>query len=120
MHHTLFISDLHLTAERPHINQQFFDFLQQVAPAAQALYVLGDLFEYWVGDDDTEDALNTEVAAALSQLSRRGVPVYFMHGNRDVLIGEAFAARSGASLIADPTVIDLHGTRTLLMHGDTL
>jgi len=120
MHPTLFISDLHLTAERPHINQQFFDFLQQVAPAAQALYVLGDLFEYWVGDDDTEDALNTEVAAALSQLSRRGVPVYFMHGNRDVLIGEAFAARSGASLIADPTVIDLHGTRTLLMHGDTL
>jgi UDP-2,3-diacylglucosamine hydrolase len=118
--HTLFISDLHLSAERPHINQQFFDFLRQLAPAAQALYILGDLFEYWAGDDDTADALNTSVAAALQQLTQRGVPVYFMHGNRDVLVGQAFAARSGAALIADPTQIDLHGTRTLLMHGDSL
>jgi UDP-2,3-diacylglucosamine hydrolase len=118
--HTLFISDLHLTAERPQINQQCFDFLERVAPAAQALYILGDLFEYWVGDDDTEDALNTSVAAALAKLTQRGVPVYFMHGNRDVLVGQAFAARSGAQLIADPTIIDLHGTRTLLIHGDSL
>ena len=118
--HTLFISDLHLTAERPHINQQFFGFLEQVAPAAQALYILGDLFEYWVGDDDTEDTLNRSVASALAQLTQHGTPVYFMHGNRDVLVGQAFAARSGAQLIADSSVIDLHGTRTLLMHGDTL
>ena len=120
MSHTLFISDLHLTAERPQINRQFFDFVQQVAPAAAALYILGDLFEYWVGDDDTEDPLNTSVADALARLTQRGVPVYLMHGNRDLLIGQAFAARSGAHLIPDPTVIDLHGTRTLLMHGDTL
>ena len=120
MPHTLLISDLHLTAERPHINQQFFDFLRQLAPAAQALYILGDLFEYWAGDDDTEDALNASVAAALAQLTQQQVPVYFMHGNRDVLIGQSFAARCGAQLIADPTVIDLYGTRTLLMHGDSL
>lgn len=120
MAHTLFISDLHLTTDRPQINQQFFAFLAQVAPAAGALYILGDLFEYWVGDDDTEDALNTGVADALAQLSRGGVAVYFMHGNRDFLVGRDFAARSGARLIDDPAVADLHGTRTLLMHGDTL
>ena len=118
--HTLFISDLHLTAERPQIHQQFFDFLQHTAPAARALYILGDLFEYWVGDDDIEDALNARVATALLQLTRRGIPVYFMHGNRDVLLGQAFAARCGIQLIADPTLVDLHGIRTLLMHGDTL
>jgi UDP-2,3-diacylglucosamine hydrolase len=120
MAHTLFISDLHLAAERPHITRQFFDFLELAAPAAQALYILGDLFEYWVGDDDTDDPLNGRVAGALAQLTGHGVPVYFMHGNRDVLIGQAFASRCGAQLISDPTVIELHGTRTLLMHGDTL
>ena len=120
MSYTLFISDLHLTSERPQINRQFFDFVEQVAPAAAALYILGDLFEYWVGDDDTGEPLNAGVAKALAQLTRRGVAVYFMHGNRDLLIGQAFAARSGAHLIPDPTVIDLHGTHTLLMHGDTL
>jgi UDP-2,3-diacylglucosamine hydrolase len=120
MPHTLFISDLHLTVERPQANRQFFDFLQYTAPGAQALYILGDLFEYWVGDDDTEDTLNADVAAGLAQLAGRGVAVHFMHGNRDFLVGHEFAARSGACLIADPTVIDVHGTRTLLMHGDTL
>src|SRR5688572_23708511 len=120
MPHTLLISDLHLAAERPQPNQQFFDFLQHTAPAAEALYILGDLFEYWVGDDDTGDALNAGVAAALLQLAKNGVRVYFMHGNRDVLVGKAFAERAGAQLIADPTLIDLYGTRTLLMHGDTL
>ena len=120
MSHTLFISDLHLAAERAHINQQFFDFLQQVAPSAQALYILGDLFEYWVGDDDHEDPLNSSVASALATLVKRGVPVHLMHGNRDLLIGQAFAARAGATLIGDPTEVDLHGTRTLLLHGDTL
>lgn len=120
MPHTLFISDLHLAAERPHTNQQFFDFLQHTAPAAEALYILGDLFEYWVGDDDTGGTLNTGVAEALSQLAKNGVRLYFMHGNRDVLVGKAFAERASAQLIADPTLIDLYGTPTLLMHGDTL
>jgi UDP-2,3-diacylglucosamine hydrolase len=120
MPHTLFISDLHLTADRPQINRQFFDFAERVAPAAQALYILGDLFEYWVGDDDTENPLNTDVAGALAQLTLRGVPVYFMHGNRDVLVGQAFSAQCGTRTIGDSTVVDLHGTRTLLMHGDTL
>jgi UDP-2,3-diacylglucosamine hydrolase len=120
MPHTLFISDLHLTSERPHANQQFLDFLQHKAPGAQALYILGDLFEYWVGDDDTADPLNAGVAAALTVLAAQGTAVYFLHGNRDFLVGEDFAARSSAHLIADPTVIDLYGTRTLLMHGDTL
>ena len=85
MSHTLFISDLHLTAERPHINQQFFAFAEQVAPKAEALYILGDLFEYWAGDDDTEDSLNTGVSAALAKLAVGGVRVYLMHGNRDLL-----------------------------------
>ncbi len=120
MSHTLFISDLHLAAERPHINRQFFDFVENAAPSAQALYILGDLFEYWAGDDDTESPINAEVARALAQLTQRGVPVFLMHGNRDLLIGQAFADRCGARLINDPTVVDLYGARTLLMHGDTL
>ena len=118
--HTLFVSDLHLSAERPHINQQFFDFTGRIAPGAGALYILGDLFEYWLGDDDVTDPLNAAVADALGNLSSRGVAVNLMHGNRDLLIGRAFAARCGAELIPDPTLIDLHGTRTLVMHGDTL
>lgn len=119
MPHTLFISDLHLSAERPHIIAQFFAFIEQIAPKAEALYILGDLFEYWAGDDDTEDPLNTSVANALHTLTQCG-GVYFMHGNRDLLIGQAFSARSGVQLITDPTIVDLYGTRTLLMHGDSL
>ena len=118
--HTLFISDLHLAAERPHINQQFFAFVRDTAPAAEALYILGDLFEYWIGDDDREEPLNDAVAKALADLAARGTRVLIMHGNRDVLIGAEYVSRCGAMLIADPTVVDLHGTRTLLMHGDTL
>ena len=120
MSHTLFISDLHLAAERPRINQQFFTFVRDVAPAAEALYILGDLFEYWIGDDDHEEPLNDAVAQALAALAARGTRVYLMHGNRDVLIGTSYAVRCGATLIADPTVVELPGARTLLMHGDTL
>ncbi len=120
MAHTLFISDLHLTVERPQASRQFFEFLQRIAPAAAALYILGDLFEYWVGDDDNADPLNTQVAAALATLAQQGTTIHFLHGNRDFLVGQDFAARSRAHLLADPTVVDLHGTRTLLMHGDTL
>jgi UDP-2,3-diacylglucosamine hydrolase len=82
--------------------------------------VLGDLFEHWLGDDNTEDPLNASVAEAFSKLAAGGTAVYFMHGNRDLLVGEEFARRAGAQLLADPTLLDLHGTRTLLMHGDTL
>lgn len=120
MPHTLFIADLHLAAERPQINTQFFDFIEKSAPGAEALYILGDLFEYWAGDDDLDDPLNAAAASALSGLARKNVRIYFMHGNRDLLLGEAYAARCGMQVIPDPTVIDLYGTRTLLMHGDTL
>jgi len=120
MSHTLFISDLHLARERPHINQQFFDFVAHTAPGADALYILGDLFEYWIGDDDSDDPLNAAVAQALRSLGARGVRAYFMHGNRDLLIGQTFAAESGAELISDPALRDLYGTRTLVVHGDTL
>ncbi|MGH8634042.1 MAG: UDP-2,3-diacylglucosamine diphosphatase [Burkholderiales bacterium] len=118
--HSIFVSDLHLSPGRPVINQVFFDFAGRTAAQAEAVYILGDLFEYWVGDDDLADAFNASVADALLRLSSKGVALHFMHGNRDVLVGQAFAARCGAKLIADPTLLDLHGTRTLLMHGDTL
>ena len=117
---TLFISDLHLCADRPHINQQFFDFLSRTAPQAEALYILGDLFEYWVGDDDLADPFNAAVAAALRRLRDKGVALYLMHGNRDLLLGHEFMQRCSAGLIADPALLELHGTRTLIMHGDTL
>jgi UDP-2,3-diacylglucosamine hydrolase len=120
MPHTLFISDLHLSPERPHINETFFRFLRDTAKRADALHVLGDLFENWVGDDDLADPFNAAIAGALSALSGAGVKLYFMQGNRDVLAGHDFTARCGANLISDPTLIDLYGTSTLLMHGDTL
>lgn len=118
--HSLFISDLHLAAERPRIVEQFFDFIGGPAPQAEALYVLGDLFEYWAGDDDVEDPLNRSVAAAFAGLSRGATRVFFMHGNRDLLVGRDFARSAEAELLGDPTVSDLYGTPTLLMHGDTL
>lgn len=117
---SLFISDLHLASERPRGVEQFFGFVAGPARGAHALYVLGDLFEYWVGDDDIEDPLNRSVAQAFADLADQGTAVYFMHGNRDLLVGQEFSERAKASLLADPTLINLHGTRTLLMHGDTL
>ncbi|MEQ1774851.1 MAG: UDP-2,3-diacylglucosamine diphosphatase [Burkholderiales bacterium] len=120
MPHTLFVSDLHLAADRPLISEQFFAFVRDTARAAEALYILGDLFEYWIGDDDREEALNDAVASSLAALSARETRLYIMHGNRDLLIGADFAARCGATLISDPAIVALYGTRTLLMHGDTL
>lgn len=117
---TAFISDLHLTPARAGINGVFFDFLQGPAREADALYILGDLFEYWAGDDDLHDPLNARVAAGLKELVAAGVPVYLMHGNRDFLMLEGFTHASGAQLLADPTIADLYGTPTLLLHGDTL
>jgi UDP-2,3-diacylglucosamine hydrolase len=120
MSHSIFVSDLHLSPERPHINQVFFDFVARIAARAESVYILGDLFEYWVGDDDLADPFNASVADALRRLSSKGVALHFMHGNRDVLVGQAFTAHCGAKLLSDPTLLDLHGIRTLLMHGDTL
>lgn len=118
--HALFVSDLHLSEARPAIARLFFRFLAEVAPGADALYVLGDLFEFWVGDDTIDEPLNREVAAAMRGVADGGTAVCFMHGNRDFLVGDGFASATGAELLADPTTVDLYGTRTLLMHGDTL
>ncbi len=117
--HRIFVSDLHLCPARPAINQTFFDFLRGPAAQAEALYILGDLFEYWAGDDD-DDPFNASVLALLRALNDGGVALYLMHGNRDFLIGERFGAACHAALLPDPTLIDLYGIRTLLMHGDTL
>ncbi len=117
---TLFISDLHLCASRTQINRLFFDFLESTARESEQLYILGDFFEYWAGDDDIDDPFNGSVVDAIAKLSSSGVAVYLMHGNRDFLIGEKFCRASGATLLPDPSLIDLNGSRTLLMHGDTL
>ena len=116
----LFISDLHLCTSRPDINRVFFDFLRGPAREAESLYVLGDLFEYWAGDDDLGDPFNRSIAAAFADYSQSGPKLSFMHGNRDFLLDGEFAKACGGSLIGDPYVLDLFGTRTLLMHGDTL
>jgi UDP-2,3-diacylglucosamine hydrolase len=114
-----FISDLHLSAERPAANQAFFKFLREAARQADALYILGDLFEYWAGDDDLADPFNAEVVAGLRALSER-VPLALLHGNRDFLLMQPFAQATGARLLRDPARIDLYGVPTLLMHGDLL
>ena len=116
---SIFVSDLHLCESRPALAGVFFDLLRGAAAEADALYILGDLFEYWAGDDD-DTAFNQEVIAALKAFTGRGVPLYLMHGNRDFLIGERFASATGAKLLQDPTLLNLHGIPTLLMHGDTL
>ncbi|TAK84570.1 MAG: UDP-2,3-diacylglucosamine diphosphatase [Betaproteobacteria bacterium] len=116
----LFISDLHLSEERPAANERFIDFLEGKARSAQALYILGDLFEYWIGDDDLGAPFNAVMAGMLRALSQQGVALYLMHGNRDFLMGERFCAATGATLLRDPSVHDIHGVKTLLVHGDTL
>ena len=116
---TLFISDLHLDAERPRITEMFGRFLEDEARGAEALYILGDLFEAWVGDDDPS-ATGAFVAARLRSLADAGTPVYFIRGNRDFLLGDEFARRAGIAILPDPAVVVLHGKPTLLMHGDTL
>jgi len=117
---TLFISDLHLCSGRPGINRSFFGFLEREAKSASALYILGDLFEYWVGDDDLGDPFNATVVTALARLAGSGVPSYLMRGNRDFVLGEEFARASGVTLLADPTLLSLYHQPLLLMHGDTL
>lgn len=120
MKHSLFIADLHLCSSRPSINDVFHQFLRGPALAAEALYILGDLFEYWPGDDGASMPFHAEVVRALAQLSAAGVRLFLMHGNRDFLIGSELAAALGAELLPDPHALTLYATPTLLMHGDTL
>ena len=118
MSSTLFISDLHLDPARPGVTRALADFLQQHSDC-ESLYILGDLFEAWVGDDD-DASLAVQVRGLLRDFSAAGPALYIMRGNRDFLLGEAFCGTVGAQLLDDPTPIDLHGVPTLLMHGDSL
>jgi UDP-2,3-diacylglucosamine hydrolase len=116
---TLFISDLHLESERPDITQQFLGFLEAEAASADALYVLGDLFDVWVGDDD-DQPLVADIAAALRRLSDSGVTCYFAHGNRDFMLGPEYAGRAGFTLLPEWTVLTRYGDVVLVGHGDDL
>jgi UDP-2,3-diacylglucosamine hydrolase len=116
---TLFVSDLHLDEARPAATAQLDKFLDEAVPGADALYILGDLFEYWVGDDGLTLPFPAQVAARLSTTAR-SVPTFFMHGNRDFMIAERFSRETGIKLLEDPTIADLYGERTVLLHGDTL
>jgi UDP-2,3-diacylglucosamine hydrolase len=115
----LFASDLHLSEGDPATVAAFVEFLRGPARQAAALYLLGDIFEYWAGDDD-DDPLNLQIANELNALSASGVSLYLMHGNRDFLLGEHFARAAGAALLADPCAIEAYGQRLLLSHGDAL
>ena len=114
---TLFISDLHLDESRPKITRLFLDFLERDARRADALYILGDLFEAWIGDDAPGE-VGDQVAAGLAQLHERAVPNFFIHGNRDFLLGDAFARRARMTLLPDPSEISIYGQSVLLAHGD--
>ncbi len=116
---TLFISDLHLDPARPEITRLFGEFIDGQARDAEALYILGDLFEAWVGDDDPSD-VGAFVSGKLSALQDAGVPIHFIRGNRDFLLGDDYARRAGFSILPDPAVVMLNGKPVLLMHGDLL
>ena len=116
---TFFISDLHLDAERPAVTELFGAFMQKEATRADALYILGDLFEAWVGDDDPSET-GAYVAARIREVADAEVPVFFIRGNRDFLLGDAFARRAGMRILPDPAVVMLYGKPVLLMHGDLL
>ena len=115
----LFIADLHLSADRPDITACFLTFITQEANQADALYVLGDLFEMWIGDDDNSEFHQT-IKQAFFTLTQSGVKCYFIHGNRDFLIGTKFSKETGVELLPEHTVIDIYGTPTVILHGDTL
>ena len=117
--HTLFISDLHLHESRPHITRAFFHFLRTQAVGAEALYILGDFFDTWIGDDD-DSVLAQDVASELKTLHTQGIAINFIHGNRDFLLGKDYADKAGMTLLPESIVIDLYGTPTLILHGDEL
>ncbi|WP_432453810.1 MULTISPECIES: UDP-2,3-diacylglucosamine diphosphatase [unclassified Agarivorans] len=116
---TYFISDLHLSEQRPDIIRAFIEFIEQQAPQADALYILGDLFEFWIGDDD-QTPVALQVEQALLALAEQGVPTYFIHGNRDFMVGKDYARRCRMILLEEEEVIDLYGKKVLILHGDTL
>jgi len=116
---TFFIADIHLCAQEPAITAGFLRFLRQEAARADALYILGDLFEAWIGDDDPQP-LHTQIAQALNQLHQQGVPCFFIHGNRDFLLGRRFARDSLMTLLPEEKVLELYGRRIVILHGDTL
>lgn len=118
MPQTLFVSDLHLDNKRPHIVVAFCRFLKEISDT-DALYILGDLFEFWIGDDDPAIELQP-IINSLRDLSASGIPVFFIHGNRDFLVGSTFAKSTHCKILPEETIIDLYGTPTLIMHGDTL
>jgi UDP-2,3-diacylglucosamine hydrolase len=120
MRPALFISDLHLSEDRPDINRIFFRFLDGRARDASTLFILGDLFDYWAGDDDCDAPFNAAIIDAIAGLAEYGVQVRFIPGNRDFLAGDEFARRAKLTILPDPTKLDLFGTPTLLTHGDTL
>lgn len=120
MAHSLFISDLHLGEAQPKVAQACFRFLKSTAPEAEALYILGDLFDAWPGDDDLGDPFHQRIVKALEKVSSGGTRLFLMHGNRDLLMGRELAQACGATLLADPVLIDLYGAPTLLTHGDQL
>ena len=114
----LFVSDLHLQAAHPRTSAAFLAFLQQHAMQAQELYLLGDLFEYWAGDDDLDDPFNRHIVDAIRAVSDAGVRVYWIAGNRDFLVGPAFAQAAGLTLLAEPHVATIGGQRLVMVHGD--
>ncbi|MGQ0287303.1 UDP-2,3-diacylglucosamine diphosphatase [Pasteurellaceae bacterium 22721_9_1] len=116
---TLFIADLHLSENRPDLTALFVDFIQHIAPQAERLYILGDLFDFWIGDDE-DSVLVRLVKELIHQITAQGIPCYFICGNRDFLLGQQFAQSCGLQLLNDYEVIDLYGTPTLICHGDTL
>lgn len=115
----LLISDLHLEEQRPDITRAFLHFLETRASRAEALYILGDFFEVWIGDD-AMTPFQQKIAQALRALSDRGTRIYLMHGNRDFMLGKRFCRTAGCELLADPSVVEFDGERVLLMHGDSL
>ncbi len=118
--HSLFISDLHLCDSRLGMTQAFIGFLQETAIKAEALYILGDFFEYWAGDDAIEAKHQQAVISALKSLNSQGIALFFMHGNRDFLLGDDFAQATLSTILPDPTLLNLYGKRVLLSHGDIL
>ncbi|USD64344.1 UDP-2,3-diacylglucosamine diphosphatase [Vibrio sp. SCSIO 43136] len=116
---TLFIADLHLSPAQPELTQCFTDFIYREASQAKCLYVLGDLFDFWLGDDDNSDFAN-EIRQAFLHLTRQGIECYFVHGNRDFLVNKKFAKDTGVTLLGDEHKITLYGQEAVILHGDTL
>lgn len=119
MKKTFFIADLHLSENHPQLTELFVDFMRHQAPQGEALYILGDLFDFWIGDDETSPLIEL-VQQHIRRLTEQRIPCYFIHGNRDFLLGKKFARRCGLQLLPDYHRMDLYGTPTLLCHGDTL